>query len=348
MNLNPLNFEEYTKKKEIYQKLNEAKAATNQSNISINIAQNCDVCRKTFLSGNKFNEHMISRAHKKAAENFALATKTPTLEKKLEEEKTTLDDVSICLFCNHQSDNLENNIVHMMDSHRFTVPLVFCVKNFKGMIKLMAKKVLTYVACLSCDAQNFKNYKGLQNHMVDKGHTSVSEDDLEEFFFKFYDKKNLLSIKDKGLKKTKEYKILKFKPRMKRAKPAKEEEGWSTVSENEEVDDPKILKKKDVKEYEEDSEDDYEPVALPNGELLLENGTIVGNKIYQIYYKQRFHQNRYDKLVDKLRVHRMNKIKKKPVRIIGPTKKYYTVKDSNKSSFARINTLFKARKQVNV
>jgi hypothetical protein len=259
------------------------------------------------------------------------------------------------------------------------------VKNFKGMIKLMAKKIFTYVSCLTCDSQNFKNYRGLQNHMMDKGHSSVNEEDLEEFFYKFYDKKSLLSVKDRGLRKTNEFQILKIKLKMKKVRKVKktDDEGWSTVSEGEEdskmsventnetlVDtnvknsgvsrvDPsnstkvKTLKKKDVEEVnqsESDSEDEYEPITLPNGELLLENGTILGNKIYQVYYKQRFRINKYDKLVDKVKLERRKKLKKisKALRSNQVKIKYFSVKDSNKSSFERVNTLFKACKQVNV
>ncbi len=362
MNLNPLNFEEYTKKKEMYQKLTVKPIAPVETSVILK----CEICVKSFLTRNKFQEHMASKTHKKAQENFQQnpVVRTP---KNLEEEKTTIDDISICLFCNSKSESLESNIMHMMDKHKLSVPLFFCVKNFKGMVKLMAKKIITYISCLTCDCQNFKNYRGLQNHMMDKGHTSVNDEDIEEFFYRFYDKKSLLSVKDKSLRITKEYKILKFKLKMKKVKKVKksEEDGWSTVSEEEEentditpsheatVQTTKKLKKKDVEEVYEsgsESEDDYEPITLPNGELLLENGTIVGNKIYQTYYKQRFHSNKYERLVDKIRVARMKRIKTKPIKInrVGPKIKYYTVKDSNKSSFIRINSLFKACKQVNV
>jgi len=360
MNLNPLTFPEYQKKKEIYQKIHEAKAKP-VANLNQSVALDslkCDVCHKAFASMNKFNEHMISKAHKKKEEELKTNPVVVKTEKKKpeEEEKTTLDDVNICLFCNAQNSSIEGNIIHMIDAHKFDVPLIFCVKNAKGMLRLMAKKIMTYVACLTCDCQNFKNYKSLQNHMIDKGHTSVNEEDLEEFLYKFYDKKSLLSIKDKSLKKLKEYKILKIKLKMKKTKKAvkeEDEEQWKTDSEGEDdKQKTKIIKSNDIdKELEDsDSEDEYEPVTLPNGELLLENGTIVGNKIYQTYYKQRFHNNKYEGLIDTQRVTRMRQLKAKPQsrKRTGPSVKYYTIKESNKSSFIRINTLFKACKQVNV
>ena len=45
-----------------------------------------------------------------------------------------------------------------------------------------------------------------------------------------------------------------------------------------------------------EGDDDYEPMTLPNGELMLEDGTTLGNKEYKIYYKQRFHINKYQEL----------------------------------------------------
>ena len=368
MNLNPLTFPEYTKKKEIYQKLHESKAKPVNPNTSMVIESlKCDLCRKAFAGNNKFNEHMTSRAHKKAEEEFKAKPVVVNTVRRTEEEKTTHDDVCICLFCNFQSATVEINIVHMIEEHKFDVPLIFCVKNIKGMLRLMAKKIVTYGACLECDAQNFKNYKGLQNHMVDKQHTRVNQEDLEEFLYKFYDRKSLLSITDRGLKKLKEYKILKMKLKMKKVKKIvkeikEDEEDWQTASEGEEdatnpttttVRTSKIIKDVDIKEevYDSDSEDEYEPVELPNGELLLENGTIVGNKLYNVYYKQRHQINKYAKHQDVARMNRMKVLKTRPEprnKRNGPSLKYYTVRDSNKSSFIRVNTLFKACKQVNV
>ena len=42
-----------------------------------------------------------------------------------------------------------------------------------------------------------------------------------------------------------------------------------------------------------EGDEDYEPMTLPNGELLLEDGSTLGNKQYKIYYKQKFHINKF-------------------------------------------------------
>lgn len=123
--------------------------------------------------------------------------------------------------------------------------------------------------------------------------------DLEEFLYKFYDLAELLSIKEKYSRKSKEFGILKIKLMMHEKRKAKknketkgikeeDEEGWATASDEEqnkssvektEVINTSIKKKSEEKVIEEnigetdDSEtDDIGPIVLPNGELLLENG----------------------------------------------------------------------------
>lgn len=69
----------------------------------------------------------------------------------------------------------------------------------------------------------------------------------------------------------------------------------------------------------------------------------VGNKIYKIAYKQRIRLNKYEEIQNYYKQKRRI-IKKKSSPIYA--KKHLT--GSNKSNFIRTNTLFKARKQVNV
>src|SRR4051812_20166166 len=68
-NLNPLNFEEYTKKKELYQKMYDSKKSSHTTPSQEVTSLSCDICRKTFSSQNKFKEHMSSKSHKKSEED---------------------------------------------------------------------------------------------------------------------------------------------------------------------------------------------------------------------------------------------------------------------------------------
>lgn len=119
--------------------------------------------------------------------------------------------------------------------------------------------------------------------------------DLEEFLYKFYDLSELLSIKDKFTRKSKEYGIVKIKLMMhekrkiKKSKEIKEEdeEGWMTASDEEEKNAEKSelvetgrkkksedkTKEEILKDTDDSDTDDIGPIVLPNGELLLENGT---------------------------------------------------------------------------
>jgi pre-60S factor REI1 len=373
MNLNTLTHQEYLKKKEIYQKTYEAANKLNQKQAELNttssVEHKCESCRKSFASLNKLNEHLASKSHKKNEELFNQNKANPAVQPQgnkntQEEELTAIDDIKICLFCNKKNENIENNIIHMINTHKFEVPFIHCIKSYKGLLELLAKKIFKYGACMNCDTQKFKNYKALQNHMFDKQHTAVNEEDLEEFLYKYYDKKKVLAIKEKELRITKEFKILKaklavdkkLKKSEKREKTEEEEDGWEVISEDEEgeeqenfVKTDKIPKKKLKKEAEKEDED-YEPIQMPNGELLLEDGTVIGNKIYQIYYKQRLHVNKFGNMVDNVRKERLKQVKTRGIARGKklPILKFYSITDSNKSSFQRINTLFKARKQVNV
>ena len=220
----------------------------------------------------------------------------------------------------------------MINIHHLDVPFIFAIKNYTALIKLMSKKIFTYRACLTCDSQKFQSIKALQSHMLDKNHVSINDNDLDEYLYKYYNYKKLLSIKNMNIRKTKEFKIIFL-----RAKVAKR------------------LKEKDIDGNDEwvdvdEEEDDFEPMELPNGELLLENGERLGNKIYNIYYKQRIRIMKNENLINDLKRNkkliRKNKYKKNinrrsNIRNIN----YRIIKGSNKSNFERINTLTVMRSQ---
>ena len=221
----------------------------------------------------------------------------------------------------------------MVQSHNLEIPFIFYIKSYEELIKILAKKIFVYHACFTCDTQRFESIRSLQRHMLSKGHTIVNEKDLDEFLYKYYDIKKLLSIKDKNKRKSKEFKILSL--RFKVAKVLKE----------------KNLEGDEWEEINEEEEDDYEPMTLPNGELLLENGTTLGNKEFKIYYKQKFHVNKYEEIQKahkernkerKLRMKRRDQVRKNIKRNVN----YKVLKGSNKGNFDRINKLTVMRPQI--
>ena len=355
MNLAPLSFEDYKRKKEFFMKKMEEKKKL-EENLKLQEANlHCDLCNKKFNSKKKLDEHFLSKTHLKnknkkeekkeedqkedeKEEDNEISTSSKKEENKnnlKEPEKTTLDDITICLFCNIKNENLKENMYHMVQNHKLDIPFVLYIKSYTELLKLLAKKIFTYHACLTCDTQKFESIRSLQKHMLAKNHTSINDKDLDEFLYKYYDLKKLLNIKDKSIRRTKEFKILSIRTRV--AKELKEknldgEDEWEEVKSDEE-------------------DEDYEPMTLPNGELLLQDGTTLGNKDYKIYYKQKFHINKYEDLQKahkirnkerNLRAKRRDQVRKNLKRNVN----YKVLKGSNKGNFDRINKLTVMRPQI--
>ena len=346
MNLAPLSYEDYKRKKDFFMKKMEEKKKAEES-LKLK-SQNlfCEICSKKFNSSKKLEEHLNSKNHlknkakkdeekKDEISEISTSSKNEVKEPKNKEpEKTTLDDITCCLFCNFKSDNLKNNFYHMVQIHNLEIPFIFYIKNYEELIKILAKKIFVYHACFTCDTQRFETIRSLQRHMLSKGHTVINDKDLDEFLYKYYDIKKLLSIKDKNKRKSKEFKILSLRAKVAKVLNEKNLEGdeWEEIKSNED-------------------EDEYEPMTLPNGELLLENGTTLGNKEFKIYYKQKFHINKYEELQKKhkernkerkLRMKRRDQVRKNIKRNVN----YKVLKGSNKGNFDRINKLTVMRPQI--
>lgn len=344
MNLAPLSFEEYKKKKEFFTKKMEEKKKKEEAIKQQSQNLYCETCQKKFNNCKKYNEHLNSKIHiknkkeeqqRKASEENEIKTSSAENNKSKEPEKTTLDDITICLFCNKKNEDLKSNMYHMVETHKLDIPFILYIKNYTELLNLLAKKLFKYHACLSCDTQKFESIRSLQNHMLDKGHTVISNRDLDEFLYKYYDLKKLLNIKDKEARRSKEFKILSLRTKV--AKELKE----------------KNLEGDDEWEEVKSDEEEFEPITLPNGELLLEDGKRLGNKEYKIYYKQKFHLNKYEDLQAEhkirnkernQRLKRRDQVRKNMRRHVN----YRVLKGSNKSNFIRVNKLFVPRPQMQI
>ena len=126
MNLAPLSYEDYKRKKDFFMKKMEEKKKAEES-LKLK-SQNlfCEICSKKFNSSKKLEEHLNSKNHlknkakkdeekKDEISEISTSSKNEIKEPKNKEpEKTTLDDITCCLFCNFKSDNLKNNFYHMV------------------------------------------------------------------------------------------------------------------------------------------------------------------------------------------------------------------------------------------
>ena len=368
MNLAPVSYNDYITKKNNYLKLAEQMKKEKEEKSNTNPNGDylfCEICQKKFLSKNKLNEHLKSKLHLKNEADHKLkkeeeiSTSQPKKEDNVK-DKTTLDDISICLFCNAKSENLEKNMFHMINVHRLDIPFLFCIKNYKGMLNLLAKKIFTYHACLTCDTQRFSTIKALQNHMIDKGHTSINHEDLDEFLFKYYDMKKLLKLKDPNFRKMKEFKILSLRVKIAKKLKEKDDDGneWEDIEEEDDEDKEDKEEKKEPEKKEKpkrkkiitEEDEDFEPLTLPNGELLLEDGSVLGNKIYNIYYKQRIRLNKYENLQKELREQFKMKNNSKALRLARKKmsnkrhNEYIPIKGSNKANYEKANLLIQGKR----
>lgn len=162
--LPPVTCETFQNKSTVYRKdnINETKEKQNKK---------CEICRKKFSSEKQYNNHIVSKNHKKKMEersNVAVCSKSTTnTEDKMEVETDSdiesldsnewLDDLenpierNDCLFCDHHSRNVIRNLKHMMVEHSFFVPdLEYCI-DLKGFLLYLGEKIYNEYKCIWCN-----------------------------------------------------------------------------------------------------------------------------------------------------------------------------------------------------
>lgn len=374
--LNPVSYEEYLKRKEALEKKKTPNISVkSQGKDSTQYTSNyCDICSKSFASSNKMTEHIASKTHKLRKQSFderVKKQKERSLSKNKDENNrsetpkkktaTAKDNHLVCFVCNNdESTSITDTINHLKLAHNFEFPVSYCMKSFDKAIKLIITKIFKYGACLYCDSQKFPNPKAIQCHMRDTNHVRINFEDIIEHFYKFYDKTKLAAVTGVD-RKLKEFQLLKRMLLPKKGAKNKEEkiveevdgEEWEEVDDEdeEEVNTKKEKKDDDSNSLDEDI-NDINYIRMENGEIMLRDGTVLGNKIYKNYYKQRVKvtsvAETQERRIMKIRAAMM---RRKELKLRNKTKSYsqhYKLSGSTKSLFTRVNTLFKARKQVNV
>ena len=156
----------------------------------------CHFCKKKFGSEKSYENHLPSKKHQENVlinpdrENQNVAKSSEKAvekiniddEEELEEEMVEDDEewedveeaipVSQCLFCNHKSDSLENNLEHMSVQHSFFIPDVEFVIDIEGLLNYLGERVGQGKICLWCGhlGRQFASTDACQKHMIDKGH----------------------------------------------------------------------------------------------------------------------------------------------------------------------------------
>lgn len=175
----------------------------------------CEPCGKKFKSESSYNAHLPSKKHKKNEKALALkAPKKPVEAKKEEmvqeetgdeEFETTYDNPVVCLFTGDYNDTVEKNIKSMNKGHGFFVLEKDCCSDINGLLKYLGDLVYQQFTCIMCE-KHFKDARSVQNHMVDKQHCFMVQDDFEQYE-EFYDFREFNERKAKELHE--KYKHLK-------------------------------------------------------------------------------------------------------------------------------------------
>lgn len=190
--------------------------------VSVETRWKCYPCSKIFKTHSSLTEHERSKKHKKSAKAYleqhpehsmssifkSIKTESSDflsdinrsinahnepltvdedsdLSKQAVPEKTTLESLRVCLFCNLETDGVKKNLDHMRFRHNFTILDIECLINLKGILAYIAERIQLGKLCLYCDKQ-FRSAQRAQQHMRDKGHCMMPFDKDQEFEL-FYD-----------------------------------------------------------------------------------------------------------------------------------------------------------------
>ncbi|KAF7376019.1 Cytoplasmic 60S subunit biogenesis factor [Mycena sanguinolenta] len=212
-----------------------------------------------------------------------------TIDEKIAAARARLSSTS-CLFCSHDSANLDDNLTHMSTAHSFFVPDAEYLIDIQGLISYLGEKIAVGNVCIYCNGKGreFRTLDATRKHMLDKSHCKIaydSEDDRLEIS-DFYDFTS--SYPDAGMKKSK-----------KKSKPSSSvDEEWEDMDDDEGSADEVIEEEDDVEDEEDDDDDsdsdsdDLDDNHIRYGdnnlELILPSGARIGHRNLRRYYPQRF------------------------------------------------------------
>ena len=63
------------------------------------------------------------------------------LSKQAVPQKTALESLRVCLFCNLETDGVKKNLDHMRYRHNFTILDIECLVNLKGILAYIAERI---------------------------------------------------------------------------------------------------------------------------------------------------------------------------------------------------------------
>lgn len=165
----------------------------------------CKACKKLFKSKNAHDNHLDSKKHKdnlkefleqnEVAEQEEISVKSTKPKKEFivgaqamdegaegegdedgwEEDWQNPIESNDCLFCNHHSEDLIENIKHMSVKHSFFIPdAEYCI-DVEGTLGYLAEKICRDFICIWCNekGRTFYSLDAVRNHMAEKGHCKM-------------------------------------------------------------------------------------------------------------------------------------------------------------------------------
>jgi len=319
VSLPPLSLENYLKKKTQLVDVKQQEKET---------VHKCKACNKTFGAKNTYDQHLLSLKHKENAKRDeyrnGIVLEAP-VEGQIEPQKlsapkpTTVDDQSICLFCNQKNQNVDENLIHMRMEHSFFISDIKYVTDLNGLLRYLGGKIHKGRICIYCEnkhAKDFKSGEAVQRHMVDKGHCFMKNEEYDEYV-KYYDFSSTLSDYKAKIGYDEAENNTKLKDdeaylEIVSDDEDDEDDGWEDAEdeEDDEEEDDEDEDEDDQKEGEANKEENKEQtngegeikekpqritrikvkkaVVLPSGEVKLPNGKLLGHREYRQYYSQYF------------------------------------------------------------
>lgn len=170
-----------------------------------------------------------------------------------------------CLFCGVSGSEIEANIRHMFKRHGLYIPERSFLTDVAGLLSYLSAKVSQF-QCLVCNFQG-RNLELVWQHMATKGHSRIPYELKEDKraisqFYTFYD--------DVETKPKTETKVAFTEP--------------LPDNDDHEDDDDDAATDSDL---DNGVTDNYQLAHIdPQGELVLPNGTVIGTRNRQRYYRQ--------------------------------------------------------------
>lgn len=141
----------------------------------------CARCNKEFASPTELATHTKTCGKESSfAYRLAYASTEEELQALIDEKianSPTLTEKD-CLFCSHTHETIDETLAHMQLAHTFFIPET-CI-DIPGLLTYLGEKVAIGNVCLYCPSRTFHSLSAVRNHMIEKGHTKLAEDYLEE------------------------------------------------------------------------------------------------------------------------------------------------------------------------